>query len=97
MLISAEVTIEFDPDWKLQGNCLDVDHDLFFPERGQSTRLAKMYCWGGNLKGRIIDPCPVRLECLQYALEQNAPYGIWGGMSARERRNEKRARRARNR
>ena len=46
--------------WQERANCLGVDPDLFFPERGASTREAKGVCKG----------CEVRLECLEYALAQ---------------------------
>lgn len=62
--------------WKAQGACRDVDPRLFFPERGESTREAKAVCAG----------CPVRAECLEYALDQHEHFGIWGGTSERERR-----------
>jgi WhiB family redox-sensing transcriptional regulator len=53
---------------------------VFFPEKGGSTREAK----------RICGECPVRAECLEYALEEDERFGIWGGMSERERRKLKR-------
>ena len=59
-----------------------VDPDLFFPERGASTREAKEVCRG----------CVVREECLEYALTNGEKFGIWGGMSERERRRIRRAR-----
>ncbi len=46
------------PSWQERANCLGVDPDLFFPERGASTREAKEVCRG----------CVVREDCLEYAL-----------------------------
>ena len=68
--------------WHDQANCLGVDPDLFFPERGASTREAKEVCRG----------CVVREDCLEYALTNGEKFGIWGGMSERERRRLRRAR-----
>src|SRR5439155_16769605 len=68
--------------WQDEANCLGVDPDLFFPERGASTREAKEVCRG----------CVVRTECLEYALANGEKFGIWGGMSERERRRIRRAR-----
>lgn len=75
----------FDPDqtWRAQANCLGVDPDLFFPERGASTREAKEVCRA----------CPVREACLEYALAEGEKFGIWGGLSERERRRIRRQRR----
>ena len=70
------------PAWQRYANCLGVDPDLFFPERGGSTREAKEVCRG----------CVVREECLQYALDNSEQFGIWGGMSERERRRLRRGR-----
>ena len=61
---------------------LGVDPDLFFPERGASTREAKSVCRA----------CPVQQECLEFALSNGEKFGIWGGMSERERRRVRRAR-----
>ena len=63
-------------------NCLGVDPDLFFPERGASTREAKEVCRG----------CVVRPDCLEFALANGEKFGIWGGMSERERRRIRRQR-----
>jgi WhiB family transcriptional regulator, redox-sensing transcriptional regulator len=68
--------------WQDEANCLGVDPDLFFPERGASTREAKEVCRG----------CVVRAECLEYALANGEKFGIWGGMSERERRRIRRQR-----
>lgn len=68
--------------WQDQANCLGVDPDLFFPERGASTREAKEVCQG----------CIVRLDCLEYALTNGEKFGIWGGLSERERRRLRRQR-----
>jgi WhiB family redox-sensing transcriptional regulator len=66
--------------WATEAKCLNADPDVFFPEKGGSTREAK----------RICSECPVRDECLEYALEEDERFGIWGGMSERERRKLKR-------
>jgi WhiB family redox-sensing transcriptional regulator len=71
-----------DRRWQERANCLGVDPDLFFPERGASTREAKSVCRG----------CEVRLECLEYALGHGEKFGIWGGLSERERRRVRRER-----
>lgn len=68
--------------WQDEANCLGVDPDLFFPERGASTREAKEVCRG----------CVVRVDCLESALANGEKFGIWGGMSERERRRVRRAR-----
>lgn len=64
------------PEWTYSALCLQVDADLFYPEKGGSTREAK----------RICASCPVRAECLVFALENVERFGIWGGLSERERR-----------
>ncbi len=71
-----------DKSWQAYANCLGVDPDLFFPERGASTREAKAVCEG----------CVVREECLEYALSNGEKFGIWGGMSERERRKIRKVR-----
>jgi WhiB family transcriptional regulator, redox-sensing transcriptional regulator len=68
--------------WWDFANCLGVEPDLFFPERGASTKEAKEVCRG----------CVVREDCLEYALDHGEKFGIWGGMSERERRRLRRQR-----
>jgi WhiB family redox-sensing transcriptional regulator len=62
--------------WMAQSRCTETDPESFFPEKGGSTRAAKAVC----------RKCEVRTECLDYALRNDERYGIWGGMSERERR-----------
>jgi WhiB family redox-sensing transcriptional regulator len=64
-------------DWQEQALCAQVDMDLFFPEKGGSTREAKSVCLG----------CDVKDECLEYAMDHGIRFGIWGGLSEKERRN----------
>ena len=71
-----------DRGWQARSNCMGVDPDLFFPERGASTREAKEVCRG----------CVVREDCLEYALANGEKFGIWGGLSERERRRIRRMR-----
>ncbi|MFV0316413.1 MAG: WhiB family transcriptional regulator [Microthrixaceae bacterium] len=73
---------EPEESWQNFANCLGVDPDLFFPERGASTKEAKAVC----------KACVVREDCLEYALENSEKFGIWGGLSERERRRLRRAR-----
>src|ERR1700732_1043227 len=73
---------ETEPGWKSRANCMGVAPDLFFPERGSSTREAKEVCRG----------CIVREDCLEFAIANGEKFGIWGGMSERERRRVRRAR-----
>lgn len=68
--------------WQKDALCRGVDPDLFFPERGASTREAKAVC----------HQCPVQALCLEYALQGGEKFGIWGGKSERERRRIRRAR-----
>ena len=66
--------------WQSDALCSQTDPEAFFPEKGGSTRDAK----------RICGSCDVRGECLEYALHNDERFGIWGGMSERERRKLKR-------
>ncbi|MGH3782999.1 MAG: WhiB family transcriptional regulator [Pseudonocardiaceae bacterium] len=67
-------------DWQERALCAQTDPEAFFPENGGSTREAKLICAG----------CEVRAECLEYALAFDERFGIWGGLSERERRRLKR-------
>jgi hypothetical protein len=67
------------PPFSEKAICAQTDPEAFFPEKGGSTRPAKRICLG----------CEVRDACLQYALDHDERYGIWGGYSERERRRIK--------
>lgn len=62
--------------WKADAICNQTDPEAFFPEKGNSSRAAKVVCRG----------CPVRDECLEYALDHDERFGIYGGTSPTERR-----------
>jgi WhiB family redox-sensing transcriptional regulator len=64
------------PEWMSEGLCAQTDPDEFYPEKGGSTAVAKSVCFA----------CPVRRDCLDYALTNHEQHGIWGGTSERERR-----------
>ena len=68
------------PDWQERALCAQTDPEAFFPEKGGTTREAKRICSG----------CEVRAECLEYALANDERFGIWGGLSERERRRLRR-------
>lgn len=64
--------------WMSRAACIGADPALFFPERGeagQGVPEAKAICRG----------CPVRLECLDYAIANNEPCGVFGGTTVDER------------
>jgi WhiB family transcriptional regulator, redox-sensing transcriptional regulator len=65
--------------WQERALCAQTDPEAFFPEKGGSTREAKKVCLS----------CDVRGECLEYALAHDERFGIWGGLSERERRKLK--------
>jgi len=72
------------PVWYKDAACKGhPNQDDFFPDRGSSTVIAKAIC----------KKCPVREECLEYAVERKERFGIWGGKSERERRAIRRERR----
>ncbi|MFJ8141130.1 WhiB family transcriptional regulator [Streptomyces sp. NPDC096013] len=64
-----------DSDWGERGLCKSADPDELFVVGAAQTR-AKAVCTG----------CPVRTECLAYALDERIEHGIWGGMTERDRR-----------
>ena len=67
---------ERDLDWQDLARCAETDPEAFFPEKGGPTEEPK----------RVCRSCEVRAECLEYALEHGMRFGIWGGMSERQRR-----------
>lgn len=85
-MISRTAEAEVNPldgsaeDWREQALCAQTDPEAFFPEKGGSVREAK----------RICNRCEVTAECLDYALGHDERFGIWGGLTKRERRRLKR-------
>ncbi|MGG5174011.1 WhiB family transcriptional regulator [Pseudarthrobacter sp. J1763] len=74
--IGAGFDDEGELGWQADALCAQTDPEAFFPEKGGSTRDAKKVCGA----------CNVRQQCLEYALANDERFGIWGGMSERERR-----------
>jgi WhiB family redox-sensing transcriptional regulator len=75
------LAVDDEVGWQERALCAQTDPEAFFPEKGGSTREAK----------RVCQSCDVRGDCLEYALEHDERFGIWGGLSERERRRLKRA------
>lgn len=67
--------IATDYSWQERGSCRGVDADLFFPTSEDEATPGKAIC----------TTCPVRLACLAFSLERNERFGIWGGLTERER------------
>ena len=63
-------------DWRDSALCAQTDPEIFFPDKGESVTAAK----------RVCRSCGVRAECLQEALDRGERFGVWGGLSERERR-----------
>jgi WhiB family redox-sensing transcriptional regulator len=80
-VVPIQLNTGAEPEWHERALCAQTDPEAFFPEKGGSTREAKKICTG----------CEVRSECLSYALAHDERFGIWGGLSERERRRLKRA------
>lgn len=72
------------PAWTTQARCAEVDTELFYPEKGDS--------YSADMARRICMQCEVRVQCLNYALDNSERYGIWGGTNERDRRPMLRAR-----
>lgn len=72
----AELIAKYEGNWESHAACRDLSSSVFFPERGQSSRKAKQVCRS----------CPVRTECLAFALESRQKYGVWGGLTGEERK-----------
>ena len=76
-------------DWQLRARCRELidagemTADQWFPSRGEDVKPAKGVC---------LEECPVRAECLAFALDSVEQHGIWGGASERERRKMRRGR-----
>jgi WhiB family transcriptional regulator, redox-sensing transcriptional regulator len=65
-----------DNNWMARGDCRYEPPATFFPSDGVGVEVAK----------RICAACPVREQCLEYALDNRIDHGVWGGTSERQRR-----------
>jgi WhiB family redox-sensing transcriptional regulator len=70
--------------WRDHGNCRGKDPEIFYPEDDEDPALAAK---------AVCEVCPVREPCLEHALTVREKSGVWGGMTARERRRLIRRRR----
>jgi WhiB family redox-sensing transcriptional regulator len=73
------------PNWQHRAACRDEDPELFFPIGNSGPALLKI-----EEAKSVCRQCPVREQCLQWALETGQDAGIWGGLSEDERRATKR-------
>ncbi|WP_055569123.1 WhiB family transcriptional regulator [Streptomyces atriruber] len=73
--MQIEMTAEPGLAWQEQALCAQTGADFFFPEPGSSVREAKDIC-------RM---CDMRTACLEYALNNDERFGVWGGLSEKER------------
>jgi WhiB family redox-sensing transcriptional regulator len=78
--------IAADQPWMDQARCAGSDPDLWHPKNNDAAQAKQAK--------RICRRCPVRAECLAYALEHGEEHGVWGGMSVRERERLRREERA---
>lgn len=80
----AVIAEAIEEDWREQALCAQTDPEEFFPEKGGSPRRAKRICQG----------CEVKTACLDYAMEHHIGWGVWGGLTEKERKRLATARRA---
>ena len=74
------------PPWMDDASCLNQDPEIWFPEHNYSSKVARRICNGVPDRAGVREPCPVRAECLLYALQTDSREGVWGGLSERQRR-----------
>lgn len=70
--------------WREDALCRQTDPEIFMPEKGGTTAPAKRVCLA----------CPVRRACLDYAVDSQQRWGIWGGLGQKELRRLINARQA---
>ncbi len=80
LLVSPQV--DGDTSWMKAGRCAEMSPSTFFPSDGVGVESARKIC----------AECPVREQCLEYALANRIDHGVWGGTSERQRRRILRAR-----
>jgi WhiB family redox-sensing transcriptional regulator len=82
----AEFVAELGQEWRADAACRGMPTEDFYPDRGRpgDADRARAICWG---------LCPVRRQCLDFALDFRERFGIFGGLSEKQRRHAHRARR----
>ena len=75
------VMTQADQDWRSQSACLSADPELFFPLSSMGPSLGQL----AEAK-KVCGRCPVRTECLEFALSTHQVHGVWGGTSEDERK-----------
>jgi WhiB family redox-sensing transcriptional regulator len=88
MTISVETSSTDSGQWRLAAVCRGERSDLFFSPAGEGRRAARER---EEIAKRLCAHCPVIARCREVALESAEPYGVWGGLTARERRQVRRA------
>ncbi len=90
MAITDNHSVDFEKsEWRQRAACRKSDPDLFFPVGSTGQSLDDI-----NAAKAVCMSCPVRKECLEYALRTNQGVGVWGGTSEKERRRLRREWRA---
>jgi len=74
-----------DYSWRNEAVCRDTDPELFFPVGTTGQALLQI-----DKAKEVCDECPVKVKCLDFAIETNQDSGIWGGTSEEERRDIRR-------
>lgn len=92
ILASSLALANADYTWRSQAICRDTDPDLFFPIGTTGQALVQI-----DRAKEVCGVCPVKTDCLEYALETNQDSGIWGGLDEEQRRNIRRQAAARQR
>jgi WhiB family redox-sensing transcriptional regulator len=92
ILASSLALANADYTWRNQAICRDTDPDLFFPIGTTGQALVQI-----ERAKEVCGVCPVKTDCLDYALETNQDSGIWGGLDEEQRRNIRRQAAARQR
>jgi WhiB family redox-sensing transcriptional regulator len=83
--VPATAAVADSASWQSRAACLDCDPDLFFPIAPSGPALQQM-----EQAKAVCTRCPVRRECLQYALATRQVHGVWGGTSEEERQQLRR-------
>jgi WhiB family transcriptional regulator, redox-sensing transcriptional regulator len=92
ILASSLALANADYTWRSRAICRDTDPDLFFPIGTTGQALVQI-----DRAKEVCGMCPVKSDCLEYALETNQDSGIWGGLDEEQRRNIRRQAAARQR